>query len=142
MKTVIPIIFLSCLFFSCKHSEKNEHTLSGIPISVAQSMHEWVNEMNTAHYDTTLNMFEVDVHTGEKTEIKVHSDTMGHVIHANVKMPAVIVPEQIMKNIRFGYPGHEVTDVDIDYYRDSTWLVIGLRDSTKTRTELKKLILP
>ncbi len=116
--------------------------MSGIPLPVAQSMHDWVNEMSTAHFDSSINMYEVDVHTGKKTEIIVHSDSAGHVIHANVKLPSVIVPDQIMKNIRFGYPNFTVTDVDVDFYRDSTWLVIALEDSSHNKKELKKLILP
>ena len=142
MRTVIAILFMPLLLGSCQHVEKSQTTASGIPLSVAQSMHDWVNEVSGAHYDSTLKMYEVDVHTGRKTEIIVHSDSAGKVIHANIKMPSVIVPEQIMKNIRFGYPEYDVMDVDVDFYHDSTWLVIGLEDSLKNRKELKKLILP
>lgn len=142
MRSVILTIFISCFLFSCEHAGKKEHTMSGIPLPVAQSMHDWVNEMSTAHYDSSINMYEVDVHTGKKTEIIVHSDSSGNVIHANVKLPSLIVPEQIMRNIRFGYPNFDVTDVDIDFYRDSTWLVLALEDSLNNKKELKKLILP
>lgn len=142
MRSVILSIFSLCFLFSCEHAEKNQHTVSGIPLPVAQSMHDWVNEMSTVHFDSSINMYEVDVHTGKKTEIIVHSDSVGNVIHANVKLPSLIVPEEIMKNIRFGYPSFTVTDVDIDFYRDSTWLVIALEDSLNNKKELKKLILP